>query len=87
MSETPCLTPIEGVNPLGTPSDKHPECMKGVFQGVNPDGDDLLSSIRDFLTVRGVEMYRMETPAYEGYQIENERSRIRFYVFRKGMME
>jgi hypothetical protein len=59
--------------------------MKGAFQRVDPDDGDLLSSIRDFLAVRGVEMYRMKTPAYEGYQIEDEQSRIRFYVFRKGM--
>lgn len=85
--ETPSLIPDRGVNPLKTPPERPTGGMKGVFQRVDPDDGDLLSSIRDFLAVRGVEMYRMKTLAYEGYQIEDERSRIRFYVFRKGMRE
>jgi len=77
----------ESVNPSANHSRGPLLGMKGVNQRVDSDDGDLLSSIRDFLAVGGVEMYRMKTPAYEGYQIEDERSRIRFYVFRKGMME
>jgi len=81
--ETPSHTLTEDVNPLETPPERPTGGMKGAFQRVDPDDGDLLSSIRDFLAVRGVEMYRMKTPAYEGYQIEDGGQVIRFYVQRK----
>jgi len=43
-SNAPCPTITEGVNPLETPSDKPPECMKGVYQGVDSESGDLFVS-------------------------------------------
>jgi len=69
-SEIPCLTPTEGVNPLGTPSDKHPECMKGVFQRVDSESGDLFKGIKVFLESNGIEVYRINVEP-EGYQVKN----------------
>lgn len=67
--ETPSHTLTEGVNPLGTPSDKHPGCMKGVYQGVDSKSGDLLKEIKEFLEAEGVEVYRMNVKP-EGYQVK-----------------
>jgi predicted transcriptional regulator len=77
--ETPSHTLTEGVNPLGTPSDKHQACMKGVFQGVDSESGDLFEGIKVFLEAKGVEVYRMNVEP-EGYQVKNNGQVIRFYV-------
>lgn len=80
--ETPSHTITEGVNPLGTPSDKHPDCMKGVFQGVDSEFDDLFDSIKGFLELNGVELYRMHVEP-EAYQVKHNGQVIRIYLRRK----
>ena len=76
---TPFHTLAEDVTPLGTPSDKHPECMKGVFQGVDSESGDLFEGIKDFLEANGIEVCRMNVEP-EGYQVKNNGQVIRFYV-------
>jgi predicted transcriptional regulator len=80
--KTPSHTPTEGVNPLGTPSDKHPGCMKGVFQDVDSESGDLFEGIKDFLEANGIEVYRMNVEP-EGYQVKNNGQVIRFYVHKE----
>lgn len=79
-SNAPCPTLTEGVNPLGTPSDKlseHPEYMKGVY----PESGGLFEGIKVFLEAKGVEVYRMNVEP-EGYQVKNNGQTIRIYVQR-----
>lgn len=84
--ETPSHTLTEDVNPLGTPSDKLPECKKGVFQGVDSESGDLFERIKVFLEAKGIEVYRMQVEQ-EAYQLKHERQTIRFYVYREGPVE
>ena len=76
---TPSHTLTEGVNPLGTPSDKHPGCMNGVFQEVVSEVDSLAEEIKQFLESNGIEVYRMNVEP-EGYYVKNNGQVIRFYV-------
>jgi len=46
------------------------------------DGD-LLSSIKNLVEAKGIEMYRMRSETYEGYQIEDDHQTIRLYVREK----
>lgn len=80
--ETPSHTLTEGVNPLGTPSDKLPECKKGVFQGVDSESGDLFERIKVFLESKGIEVYRIQVEQ-EAYQVRHNGQVIRFYVHRK----
>lgn len=82
--ETPSHTLTEGVNPLGTPSDKHQACMKEVFQGVDSESGDLFEGIKVFLESKGVEVYRINVEP-EGYQAKNNGQTIRIYVQRNKM--
>jgi len=79
--ETPSHTLTAGVNPLGTPSDKPPECKKGVYQGVDSESGDLFKGIKDFLEANGIEVYRINVEP-EGYQVKNNGQTIRTYVQR-----
>ena len=81
-SNAPCPTITEGVNPLGTPSDKPPECKTGVYQGVDSESGDLFEGIKVFLEAKGIEVYRMNVEP-EGYQVKNNGQTIRIYVQRK----
>jgi len=83
--KTPSVSLNESVNPLETPSDKlpeHPECMKGVYQGVDSESGDLFKGIKDFLEANGIEVYRINVEP-EGYQVKNNGQTIRIYVQRK----
>ena len=82
--KTPSHTLTEGVNPLETPSDKlpeHPECKKGVYQGVVSESGDLFEGIMDFLESNGIEIYRMQV-GQEAYQVNHKGQIIRLYVQR-----
>jgi DNA-binding Lrp family transcriptional regulator len=81
-SKTPSVSLNESVNPLGTPSDKLPECKKGVSQGVFSEVDDLVEAIKDFLESNGIEVYRRQSVP-ECYQVKHRDQVIRFYVQRK----
>jgi biotin operon repressor len=65
--------------PRGGP---HRHSEEGYQQAYSGSGD-LLSTIREALEAKGIEMYRMESDAYEGYQIKHNQQIIRFYVQRK----
>ncbi|MGD1154032.1 MAG: helix-turn-helix domain-containing protein [Syntrophales bacterium] len=80
--KTPSHTLTEGVNPLGTPSDKHPGCMKGVFQDVDSESGDLFEGIKDFLEANGIEVYRMNVEQ-EAYQVTDGMQVVRFYVHKE----
>jgi hypothetical protein len=81
-SNAPCPTITKGVNPLETPSDKHPECKKGVFQGVDSESGDPFKGIKDFLESNGIEVYRMQV-SQEAYQVNHKGQAIRIYVQRE----
>jgi predicted transcriptional regulator len=80
-SNAPSPIITDGVNPLGTPSDKPPECKKGVFQGVDSESGDLFEAIREFLRSKGIEVYRMHV-GQEAYQVKHNGQVIRLYVQR-----
>lgn len=80
----PSQTTTEGGNSLETPPDKlpeHPECMKGVFQGVLSEVDSLSEQIKQFLESKGIEIYRMQV-GQEAYQVNHKGQIIRLYVQR-----
>lgn len=81
-SEAPYSTPPGSLNSSGTLSDRPPECMKGVFQGVCLESDDLAAAIRQFLQTNGVEVYEMAT-SVEGFQARQGKQTVRFYVQRE----
>ena len=67
---------------METPSDKLPECMKGVFQGVDSESGDLFKGIKVFLEAKGIKVYRMNVEP-EVYQVKHNGQVIRIYIQRK----
>jgi hypothetical protein len=57
--------------------------IEGVFQQHPLEDGDLLSSIKNLVEAKGIEMYRMRSETYEGYQIEDDHQTIRLYVREK----
>ncbi|NWF91925.1 MAG: hypothetical protein HXY46_03345 [Syntrophaceae bacterium] len=80
---TPSLRSSESVNPRQRPRRSPQRGEKKVPQGVFSENGDLLSTIREVLEARGIEIYHMESDAYEGYQMKHNGQIIRFYVQRK----
>lgn len=69
----------ESVNPSGNHSRGPLRSVKGVYQGVDSEIDDLFGAIKDFLESKGIEVYRMQV-AQEAYQVDRNGQIVRFYV-------
>ncbi len=85
-SKTPSLTPngtvCGAVNPRQRPCRGPRRDENKGPQGVFLENGNLLSTIREVLEARGIEVHRMESDAYEGYQVRDRYQTIRFYVQR-----
>jgi len=80
---TPSLMPEAVVTTHGRPLGGPHRHSKEGYQEAYSGSGDLLSTIREALEAKGIEMYRMESDAYEGYQVKHNQQIIRFYVQRK----